>query len=133
VLPVLVTTDEEAERLANITPPIDQRAIDYALAGLSADNNLDFARFDLGQPLPELTTEGHVGTLAKFRSQGGTLRQMVEGRITGKSKATLQLVGSPRTVAKRMAEVIEEVGGDGFLIHAPFAPPLAPPFAPTSA
>jgi len=118
VLPVLATTDDEARRLADVTPAIDQRAIDYALAGLSADNNLDFAQFDLDQPLPDLATEGHVGTLAKFRSQGGTLRQMVEARITGKSKNTLALVGSPQTVAKRMGEVNEAIGGDGFLIHA---------------
>ncbi|WP_394144472.1 NtaA/DmoA family FMN-dependent monooxygenase [Burkholderia multivorans] len=118
VLPILATTDDEAQRLADVTPVIDQRAIDYALAGLSADNNLDFAQFDLDKPLPELTTQGHVGSLEKFRAQGKTLREMVEARITGKSKGTLQLVGSPRTVAKRMGEVIEEIGGDGFLIHA---------------
>jgi FMN-dependent oxidoreductase (nitrilotriacetate monooxygenase family) len=118
VLPVLAETDEEAERLAARVPVVNQNAIDYALAGLSADNNIDFSQFDLDKPLPEIATEGHLGTLEKFRAQGTTLREMVEARITGRSKGTLQLIGSPRTVARKMADVIDAVGGDGFLIHA---------------
>lgn len=31
----------------------------------------------------------------------------------------LGLVGSPDTVAGKMGEIVEEVGGDGFLLHTP--------------
>jgi len=34
--------------------------------------------------------------------------------------AEIELIGTPDSVAARMGEVIEEVGGDGFLISCPF-------------
>jgi len=117
VLPVLADTQEDAERLAARVPEVNQNSIDRALAGLSADNNIDFSQFDLDKPLPEIETEGHRGTLAAFSKQGKTLRQMVEARL-GRSTRTLQLIGTPASVAERMGEVIDEIGGDGFLIHA---------------
>jgi alkanesulfonate monooxygenase SsuD/methylene tetrahydromethanopterin reductase-like flavin-dependent oxidoreductase (luciferase family) len=46
-----------------------------------------------------------------------TLRQRVERYIPWEST---ELVGSPTTVARQMAEVMEEVGGDGFLISRPW-------------
>lgn len=42
---------------------------------------------------------------------------MVEARL-GRSTRTLQFVGTPASVADRMGEVAEQIGGDGFLIHA---------------
>jgi long-chain alkane monooxygenase len=117
ILPVLAETEEEAERLARRTPVVDQNAIDRALVGLSADNNFDFSTLDVDAPLPEIKSEGHLGTLSSFSKQGKTLRQMVEARL-GRSTHTLQLIGTPASVAKRMGEVMEEIGGDGFLIHA---------------
>lgn len=118
VKPVLADSDDDARRIAERLPEVNQNSIDRALAGLSADNNIDFSQFDLDQPLPEIQTEGHRGTLAKFSGGGRTLREMAAARIQSRSTESLQLVGSPATVARRMAEVIEEVGGDGFLIHA---------------
>jgi alkanesulfonate monooxygenase SsuD/methylene tetrahydromethanopterin reductase-like flavin-dependent oxidoreductase (luciferase family) len=32
----------------------------------------------------------------------------------------LEFIGSPETVAERMGQVMEAVGGDGFLISTPF-------------
>lgn len=117
VLPVLADTEEEAQAIAARVPKVDQNAVDRALAGLSADNNIDFSQFDLDKPLPEIETEGHRGTLATFARQGKTLREMVEARL-GRSTRTLQFVGTPASVAERMGEVAEAIGGDGFLIHA---------------
>ena len=33
--------------------------------------------------------------------------------------SSVELIGTPRSVAERMGEVMEEVGGDGFLITTP--------------
>jgi alkanesulfonate monooxygenase SsuD/methylene tetrahydromethanopterin reductase-like flavin-dependent oxidoreductase (luciferase family) len=43
---------------------------------------------------------------------GGTLRQMLRFQST----ESIPLVGSPDSVAARMGEIMEMVGGDGFLI-----------------
>ena len=34
--------------------------------------------------------------------------------------AEIELIGTPDAVAERMGEVIEAVGGDGFLVSCPF-------------
>lgn len=117
VLPVLADTEEEAQAIAARVPVVDQNAIDRALAGLSADNNIDFSQFDLDQPLPEIETEGHRGTLASFAKQGRTLREMIEARL-GRSTRAIQFVGTPASVAEQMGKTIDAIGGDGFLIHA---------------
>ncbi|NEI74477.1 hypothetical protein GR212_33555 [Rhizobium lusitanum] len=67
--------------------------------------------------MPEIDTDGHRGTLAAFSKQGKTLRQMVESRL-GRSTRTMQFVGTSASVAERMGEAIDAIGGDGFLIHA---------------
>ncbi len=54
-----------------------------------------------------------------MRGDGGpgpkTLRDLVRARV----KRGVELVGTPAQVAQRMAEVMEEVGGDGLLIAKP--------------
>ena len=45
-----------------------------------------------------------------------TLRQLAQERFD----AGIQLIGSPETVADNMAEAMEAIGGDGFLISTPF-------------
>jgi alkanesulfonate monooxygenase SsuD/methylene tetrahydromethanopterin reductase-like flavin-dependent oxidoreductase (luciferase family) len=48
------------------------------------------------------------------QNEGKTLREA----ITGMSVASgLDLVGSPDTVAGKMDEIMQEVGGDGFLLY----------------
>jgi alkanesulfonate monooxygenase SsuD/methylene tetrahydromethanopterin reductase-like flavin-dependent oxidoreductase (luciferase family) len=49
-------------------------------------------------------------------SEGKTLREVA---ATSFQVTDLGLVGSPETVACRMGEIMEEVGGDGFLLYAP--------------
>ena len=44
------------------------------------------------------------------------MRQLASERFD----SGLNLIGSPDDVAERMAEAIEAIGGDGFLISTPF-------------
>jgi alkanesulfonate monooxygenase SsuD/methylene tetrahydromethanopterin reductase-like flavin-dependent oxidoreductase (luciferase family) len=88
-----------------------------ALFGSFVD--IDFSRYDLVEPLPPLTTNAEQGALDKICQVGSgkTLRQSV--RDSGTS-STLELVGSPDPVAGLMGEAMEAVGGDGFLLTAPY-------------
>ena len=47
------------------------------------------------------------------------MRQLAQERFGG-VPAEIELIGTPDEVAARMGEVMEEVGGDGFLISTPF-------------
>ena len=116
--PVLGESENEArdkfERMIS-SPAFIKRAL--ALIGSFTD--IDFSQYDLDQPLPKLTTNGEQGSLDKFQQWGSgkTLRQLVRD---GGTSSSVELVGTPDQVADRMGEVMEAVGGDGFLIKAPF-------------
>jgi FMN-dependent oxidoreductase (nitrilotriacetate monooxygenase family) len=91
------------------------------LASISAITEIDFAKYPLDSPLPErLITNGEQGSLDKFQQWGSgkTLRELVVGGAGG-LVSSIELIGTPDQVAARMGEVMEEVGGDGFLITTP--------------
>jgi len=116
VSPILASTDDEAQERRKVDAN-DPLFFEQALAGISSVTDIDFSQFDLDEPLPELTTNGERGSLDKFAQWGSgkTLRELVIDRID----RSIDLCGSPDTVAAKMGEVMEEVGGDGFLITAP--------------
>jgi alkanesulfonate monooxygenase SsuD/methylene tetrahydromethanopterin reductase-like flavin-dependent oxidoreductase (luciferase family) len=120
VSPIVAST--EAEARAEAQRIVDHPSyIEQSLAGLSSNTEIDFKQFDLDEPLPEgLTTNGERGSLEWFMRGDGspgpkTLRQLVMQRAS----RGLELVGTPQQVAARMGEVMEEIGGDGFLITRP--------------
>ncbi|WP_298224760.1 NtaA/DmoA family FMN-dependent monooxygenase [Acidocella sp.] len=120
VTPVLGETNDNAhEKLhRRLNTP---QFIDDMLASISAITDIDFSKFDLEQPLPEkLVTNGEQGSLDKFQQWGSgkTLRQLVVDGAGG-MVSSVELIGTPKSVAERMAEVMEQVGGDGFLITTP--------------
>jgi FMN-dependent oxidoreductase (nitrilotriacetate monooxygenase family) len=118
VTPILAETEEEA-RAKQQRMSEDPYYFEQALAGMSSVTDIDFSKFDLDQPLSDLTTNGERGSLDKFAQWGSgkTLRQLVlDG---GGLSDSIELVGTPDQVAERMGEVMDEVGGDGFLITAP--------------
>ncbi len=88
--------------------------LELNLAHMSRLTGIDFSKYDLDEPLPELTTNGHQ-TIAKQYS-GRTPREIIRA---GRSIQGADLVGTPDAVAQKMAEIMEEVGGDGFLVTDP--------------
>jgi alkanesulfonate monooxygenase SsuD/methylene tetrahydromethanopterin reductase-like flavin-dependent oxidoreductase (luciferase family) len=50
------------------------------------------------------------------RFSGRTPREIVQA---GRSLQDVDLVGTPDTVARQMSEIIDAVGGDGFLVTDP--------------
>lgn len=91
------------------------------LAGMGYATDIDFSRFDLDTPISELEeelqTNGHQSSLASFvaRNRHRTLRE-VGSIATGGGGQRLELIGTPADVAAQMDEVMQDVGGDGFLI-----------------
>jgi len=118
VNPILGETMDEAEqrrehRLSWVRENIEER-----LASFSKTINVDFDQFDLDQPLPDhVTTDGHQSVLDSYREweAGRSIREAVSTFNQGLP----DLVGTADSVAGQMAEIMEEVGGDGFLINMP--------------
>lgn len=117
VSPVLGDTTAEAveKKRRWMSDPV---FIEYALAEISSITEIDFAQFDLDQPLPEVTTNGERGSLENFarKGKGKTLRELVSDGGLG---SAAELVGTPDDVAAEMGAIMDEVGGDGFLLTSP--------------
>jgi alkanesulfonate monooxygenase SsuD/methylene tetrahydromethanopterin reductase-like flavin-dependent oxidoreductase (luciferase family) len=98
-------------------------AIEYSLFYMTyvSGGRIDFAQYDLDRPVSDLMIAGGNGERVSmsnmFSNRGDmTLREIAATRF---SVANLGLVGSPRTVAAKMDELMQEVGGDGFLFYLP--------------
>jgi FMN-dependent oxidoreductase (nitrilotriacetate monooxygenase family) len=120
VAPIIGETEQEAQdkkrqRAAHAAATIPER-----LAHLGKITNIDFGRFDIDKPLPDdVTTNGHQQTLEEFRRKaaGRSIREtMADHNAT---ELSVELVGAPDSMAARMGEIMEEVGGDGFLFSMP--------------
>jgi FMN-dependent oxidoreductase (nitrilotriacetate monooxygenase family) len=118
--PVLAATDEEARDKQQRLADAQQNApLDTKLWGLSyiSGGTVDFGKFSLDEPLPEIIGNGEQSSLARFyeRARGKTFGEALNSRVT--VGADLDLVGSPDTVAVKMGDIMDEVGGDGFLLY----------------
>ncbi len=112
--------ETEAEARAKDARGLESpRFLELTLAFQSAISGIDLSRFSLDAPLPEMSTNGSMAVLASFAQWGSgkPLRELVKD--AGKGGA-FEAVGTPDQVARRMAEVMEEVGGDGYLLKQPF-------------
>src|SRR5882757_7180937 len=120
VNPILGETMEEAQHRKHKRACLAKDHVLERLAHLGKVTNIDFGKFDLDKPLPDdVTTNGHQQNLDQFRT-------MAAGRSIRDTMASfnavdlsVELVGTPDTVAARMGEVMQEVGGDGFLFSMP--------------
>jgi alkanesulfonate monooxygenase SsuD/methylene tetrahydromethanopterin reductase-like flavin-dependent oxidoreductase (luciferase family) len=81
-------------------------------------SGIDFSKFDLDTPLPEIKTNGMQTMLKTFKDAGptATLRDIAM-RPHG-----WELIGTPDECASMMREAMDEIGGDGFLITGPLVP-----------
>ena len=121
VSPIVGDSEEDALRRKRRREEKVRDSLDERLAFMSKISNIDFKRFDLDAPVAtlDLTTNGHQQLMDDFKLQSGrkTLRQAVQDYdVTGQS---IEFLGSPEQVAEQMAQVVEAMGGDGFLFTLP--------------
>jgi alkanesulfonate monooxygenase SsuD/methylene tetrahydromethanopterin reductase-like flavin-dependent oxidoreductase (luciferase family) len=120
VSPVLAETEDEAREKHRrmVTAP---DFLERCLALISAITDIDFKKYPLDQPLPErLVTNGEQGSLDMFQQWGSgkTLGELVT-ESSGGIVASIELIGTPDSVADMMGDAMAEIGGDGFLITTP--------------
>jgi alkanesulfonate monooxygenase SsuD/methylene tetrahydromethanopterin reductase-like flavin-dependent oxidoreductase (luciferase family) len=117
ISPVLGATDQEAEaKWARMVAATDFN-LEANLAFLSYYSGIDYSTLPLDEPIPHLQTNASRSTIQHTRDQsaGMTLREYASAPV----RSTVELIGSPDTVAEKMGEVADAVGGDGFLISLP--------------
>ena len=114
VSPVLGETDREAEERYSAMMEAEKRDVTGKLERFSYALGVDLSKFDLDAPLADLRDKvnGHQSSLRELTRHGGTLRE----NLRFFSTESVPLVGSPDTVAAKMAEITQEVGGAGFLM-----------------
>jgi FMN-dependent oxidoreductase (nitrilotriacetate monooxygenase family) len=119
VEPVIAETDREAhETLARRNAALtSEDYIEERLWNLTyiSGGEVDFSTFDLDGPMPQVVGNGERSSLAHFvkGNEGRTLRDVI---VSTRQISDLGLVGSADTVAAKMGDLMEEVGGDGFLL-----------------
>jgi long-chain alkane monooxygenase len=114
---VLADTDAEAHDKRNAREAVSDASIDAALAAMSFASGIDFTKFDLDAPVPEVETNAAKGSLASYMygGEGKTLRELASQPIGG----AVRFTGTSESVAEQMGEIADVVGGDGFLVQAP--------------
>jgi FMN-dependent oxidoreductase (nitrilotriacetate monooxygenase family) len=117
VQPIVGDTEEEAraKRKRWFEDPL---FIESMLSSIASITEVDFAQYDWDEvPPDDLTTNGERNSLETFlqKGSGKTLRQLASDGLG----ADAELVGTPDQVADQMGALMDEVGGDGFLITSP--------------
>ena len=111
--PIVDVTMEAAQERRRLQREEAAAHVAMPLSSMSRLTNIDFAQFDLDEALPPgLTTNGHQSSLAKWI--GKTPRELA---LTQSTKMGIDFTGTADHVAGMMAEIMAEVGGDGFLIY----------------
>jgi alkanesulfonate monooxygenase SsuD/methylene tetrahydromethanopterin reductase-like flavin-dependent oxidoreductase (luciferase family) len=108
--PMIDTTMDAARERRRLLREDANRHLDMQLSGMSRLTNIDFSQFDPDQPIPELFTNGHQSSLARWI--GKTPREVA---VSQSAKMGIDFTGTADHVAGMMQEIMEEVGGDGFL------------------
>jgi FMN-dependent oxidoreductase (nitrilotriacetate monooxygenase family) len=114
--PIIDSTMEAARERQRREAAAAEEHVEMVLSSMSRLTGIDFAQFDFDEPLPaHLTTNGHQSALAKWI--GKTPRALVRSYAR---KDGIDFTGTADHVAGLMQELMEEVGGDGFLIFNSF-------------
>lgn len=110
--PIIDVTMDAARERQRLEQAAALEHMDMQLSSMSRLTGIDFSKLPFDEPLPDtLTTNGHQSALAKWI--GKTPRAIV---TTWATKSGIDYTGTADHVAGMMREIMEEVGGDGFLI-----------------
>ncbi|MCK0530654.1 MULTISPECIES: NtaA/DmoA family FMN-dependent monooxygenase [Sphingomonadales] len=96
-----------------------QSAFEHNIVMASSSLDVDFSQYDVDAPVPQdITAGGHTSALEYMkkagREEGKSLRDLFSA---GKGASGMDFSGTVEQVAEKMMAVMDEVGGDGFLIE----------------
>ncbi len=109
---VMGETVEEARDRRERLDAKSRAAIESHLMMMSFASGIDFSKFDLDQTLPPIETNASKSITARLNVPGKTLRELAD--IPHGSG--IPFTGTPDSIAAEMGEVMEEIGGAGFLM-----------------
>ncbi len=97
--------------------------LEASLAQMSMHWNVDCSALDLDRPVADLEVPGTRGLFEMYqkRNPQTTLREIAKTYLTGSEKNPF--VGTPGQVADAMIGMLEEGGGNGYQISAPYYGP----------
>ena len=96
-----------------------QASFEHNIVMASSSLDVDFSQYDLDAPVPQnIAAGGHTSALDSMkksgRDEGKSLRDLFSA---GKGSSGMDFSGTAEQVAEKMMAVMDEVGGDGFLIE----------------
>lgn len=116
ISPLIGETRADAEQLLDRRTARLGAQTDQRLAFLSKITNVDFKQFDLDTPLGDIKTNGHQQLLDDFRRKTGHLPLREAILHYDAEGGSMDFIGSPDDIASQMEEMMQHVGGDGFLL-----------------
>jgi FMN-dependent oxidoreductase (nitrilotriacetate monooxygenase family) len=121
VTPILVDKPEDVAPKKEALAKAKADHMEKGMAAMSFLSGIDFSKFDLDAPVGEIKTNGMQTMLQMFAKHGpqATLRQIMTHSA---DDGFNQMIGTPDMIASMMGEIVEEVGGDGFLIAGHIKP-----------
>jgi FMN-dependent oxidoreductase (nitrilotriacetate monooxygenase family) len=111
VSPIVADTRRDAQARLDAELTLTDDRIEYGLAHMSRLSGIDFSQFDLDEPLPTLKSNGHQSMAAAF--EGKAPRDLLR---RAQRFGSDMFIGTAPDIAALMDEVMQEVGGDGFLL-----------------
>ncbi len=116
--PVFGDTDRDAKDRHERMLAARKADISEALSGMSYGSGFDFARYDLDGPYPDLMgkSNGHQSMVANMTKmgEGQSLRE-----LAAKPRGSMELVGTPHTVARGWVRPWRKRGATGSCCPCP--------------
>ena len=115
--PVNILPEGGEER--EMTEADKQAAFEHNIVMASSSLDVDFSQYDLDAPVPQdIVAGGHTSALDHMkkagREEGKSLRDLFS---SGRGGSGTRFRGTAQQVADQLMAVMDEVGGDGFLIE----------------
>jgi long-chain alkane monooxygenase len=109
----------EGGRPPEMTEAEKQASFEHNIVMASSSLDVDFSQYDVDAPVPQdIVAGGHTSALDFMkkagREEGKSLRDLFS---VGKGASGMDFSGTAEEVAEKMMAVMDEVGGDGFLIE----------------
>ncbi|TDF95173.1 NtaA/DmoA family FMN-dependent monooxygenase [Paenibacillus piri] len=117
IKPIFAATEELAAQKA--AEPVSDNELHRAITQLSHRMNFDLSKLELDEPVPVMNEKGITGgqtTLSRHQTAGHrpTLREIATREVVGNN---LNITGTPEQVADQLQQIMETIGGDGFVLR----------------